>query len=205
MQQFTPQDVTLRVHTRKHGLLSKIAHDLCFETSVASAEFRPDGSGGVRIDPMAIRLLGAERDGVVDREVLSVTDQRRVLANLRQDVLDVRRYPEITYSWTELHVSGPQVRMEGRLRLHGAERPMTLRGGIEAGRVQFIVTLDQRDFGIKPYSAALGALRVHPELQIEVSLPVAAITAAEGAAGAGLEQTVVASTESVTPAGAPAR
>ncbi len=183
MQQFTPQDITLRVHTRKHGLLSKIAHDLCFETTVVDLEVRSDGSGRARIDPMVIQLLGAERDGVVDRGLLSLTDQRRVLANLRQDVLDVRRHPQIAYDWTELHVTGAQVCVEGRLRLHGAERPMTLRGTITAGRVRFTVTLDQREFGIKPFSAALGALRVRPELEIEISLPFDAIAAATGPAG----------------------
>jgi hypothetical protein len=36
------------------------------------------------------------------------------------------------------------------------------------------VVLHQPDFGIKPYSAMLGALRIRPDVRIELSVPTSA-------------------------------
>jgi len=174
MSRFNVDDVICHVHTRKEGLLSRIAHDLCF--SVDNLDVKLDGkSGEAEIDPMRIRLLGAKRNDVVDPKVLSAGDRKRVLANLRNDVLNVAKFPQISYRWRLELLTPTTVTLQGSLSLHGVERPLVFRGAVDGDIARLTARFDQRDFGIVPFRAAFGALKVHPELRIELTVPLTAL------------------------------
>ena len=63
--------------------------------------------------------------------------------------------------------------MTGTLALHGVERQITVQVRPEGDRMVAAVPLHQADFGIRPFSALLGALKVKPDLTVRLSLPAA--------------------------------
>ena len=60
----------------------------------------------------------------------------------------------------------------GKLTLHGITRDVRLSVTQDGERRVGELRLDQRDFGIKPYSALLGALKIQPHVLVRVSLPL---------------------------------
>jgi YceI-like domain len=57
--------------------------------------------------------------------------------------------------------------VDGVLTIEGATRPVTIQGGVAEGRVRGTATIVQSQWGIKPYSAFLGALRLKDEVMVE--------------------------------------
>jgi polyisoprenoid-binding protein YceI len=82
--------------------------------------------------------------------------------NAAKDVLDVKRYPAITFVSTKVSDS----ELVGQLTLHGTTREV--RGRRSGDTAEF--SLDQRDFGIKPFSAMLGSLKVKPVVTVKITL-----------------------------------
>jgi hypothetical protein len=52
----------------------------------------------------------------------------------------------------------------------GRSRPVTVRAALEGGRFRGGTTLEQTGWGIKPFSALLGALRLADEVEIDFDL-----------------------------------
>ena len=93
---------------------------------------------------------------------LSARDRAKIEATIATDVLGCRRHPEIRFESSELGEST----VSGRLELCGRSREVTLRrcGDEVEG------TVYQPDFGIKPYSAMLGTLKIKPDVRVRVRL-----------------------------------
>ena len=57
----------------------------------------------------------------------------------------------------------------GELSLHGVTRPLAITARHVGDRWVADVPLHQPDFGIKPFSAFLGSLRVKPDVRVRIS------------------------------------
>lgn len=161
-----PDRAQIRVFTYKEGLLSTVAHDLQlaarrFQITVEGATVRAE------IDPASLEVVSAMKAGALDPGTLKDKDKAEIAGNLRDDVLHVSRHPSIRFESTALDATT----LRGRLTLHGATREIALSLQDSPGRRRAEVKLDQRDFGIKPYSALLGALKVQPVVKVEIELP----------------------------------
>jgi len=162
------------VHAAKTGLLSAFAHDHRLVAGRWRAEitYAAEGSGGfdvvVVVDAESLHettpRLGDSARATVDREVASV------------DVLDPKAYPEIRFHGAgSFPVPGNSEEQEGLVRgdltLHGSTRPLLIRFLIEPTnggyRVKGSVPIRQTEFGMKPYSTAMGTIGVDDELRIE--------------------------------------
>jgi polyisoprenoid-binding protein YceI len=69
--------------------------------------------------------------------------------------------------------TGDAYRITGWLELHGIKREIIFTTEQRAGRAVAKVPIHQPDFGIKPFRAFMGLLRVKPDVLVEVSVPVA--------------------------------
>jgi polyisoprenoid-binding protein YceI len=59
--------------------------------------------------------------------------------------------------------------VDGELTIMGHAHPVSIRGSVDdEGRVRATATVAQTRWGIKPYSAFLGALKLADEVGIEV-------------------------------------
>jgi hypothetical protein len=66
---------------------------------------------------------------------------------------------------------GDGFRISGELTLHGNTRPITFVARREGTRMMAEVRLHQPEFGVKPYTALLGALKVKPDVIVRCSVP----------------------------------
>lgn len=86
-------------------------------------------------------------------------------------MLAARRFPTIEFRSTRVVRDGERARIEGQLTLHGVTRPLVADALADASDWRAELRLDQRDFGIKPFSAMLGTLRVRPEVLVRIRVP----------------------------------
>jgi hypothetical protein len=155
--------VTVEVLTYKEGLMSRVAHDL----KLVADSVVVDDDFSARIDASSLRVVCVMKKGREAPGTLSAKDLRSIQDSLRSDVLHTRRHPEIRFSAgsVEGDPAAPR-RVSGTLHLHGAERPIRL--DFKGGEAR--VRLHQPDFGIKPFSAMMGMLKVKPGVEVVVRL-----------------------------------
>jgi hypothetical protein len=61
--------------------------------------------------------------------------------------------------------------VRGKLALHGRERAVELALRREGERLRGEVRIEQPEFGIKPFRALLGALKIKPGVMVEIDVP----------------------------------
>lgn len=160
-----PGDAECLVFTYKEGLLSKVAHDLKLRVGRFSIE-RDGAKVTARFDLTSLTAVCAVRDGHDDLHALSRGDLAKIDDNTRSEVLHSGRFPEAVF---EGEVEGDAVR--GRLTLHGVTRALSTTLRSEGGRRVAEVTLHQPDYGVTPYTAMMGTLRVKADVRVRVSVP----------------------------------
>jgi hypothetical protein len=163
---------TLTVWTFKAGLLARLAHDLQIEVSeyhfVVHGDFRKEWSAELGIPVLGLGVLGAVKNKVLQAGKLSLDDRAEIEQTLRSEVLEADRFPLIHYR-ASFHGPENQENIHGELTLKGQTRPVHVSGRLEKtitgvhlqGRVKIL----QSDFGIKPFQAFLGALKVKDEVE----------------------------------------
>ena len=150
--------------TFKEGLLSAMAHDLELRAD-GQLTLGADGAVWFTLEPRALHVLHAVRDGRAAPGLLSHRDKETIQATLRREVLQGRT---IVYTARAVPNGADELRLEGSLEIAGRTQPHTLTAR-RAGEVWRAETrLDQRHFGIRPYTAMLGTLRVRPEVRLTV-------------------------------------
>ncbi|HEY2748061.1 MAG TPA: YceI family protein [Polyangia bacterium] len=152
--------VEILVYTYREGLLAAVGHDLCLRVTKLSVDVGADDTIACECDATSLRASGVSAD-----------DARKIEKNAADDVLAARRFPTITFRSTRVVRDGERARIEGTLTLHGATRPLAFDAVADGDRFCAEVRLDVRDFGIKPYSAMFGALRVRADVLVKIRVP----------------------------------
>jgi polyisoprenoid-binding protein YceI len=157
------------------GLFSMFGHD----PVIAVHGF----GGDVRFVPGTLEaaslLLLVKADSLAVVNDVSEKDKREMVRAMRDEVLEIARYPEIVFMSTSVtsHPTGEdgyRVRIVGNLSLHGVtrERPIdaqvTLTEDSLRARGEF--TLRQTDYRIKPVSVAGGTLKMKDELKLSFDI-----------------------------------
>lgn len=173
MAKLTEREARCRVFTFKEGLLSAVAHDLEIDVQRLTVEW-PDDRSRVRavFDARSLHVLHAMHDGQPNPSGLSDRDKRKIEGTIADDVLHASREPEIVFeaSVTMLEADA-HARLEGTLRLAGRTRPIVLEAVRRGDAWTCTATLHQPDYGITPYSAMLGTLKIKPDVRVEVRVP----------------------------------
>jgi polyisoprenoid-binding protein YceI len=172
MSRYDAYNSECSVFTFKEGLLSRLAHDLKLQAERFSIELDDEARTIVGMfDPSSLQVVCARVDGRDEPSALSESDKAKIHENLVKDVLHTRKHPDIRFESTAVMSRGEGFSVEGQLQLHGQSRAIRAEVLPEGDRWVTEVTLHQPDFGIKPYTAALGALRVKPDVQVRLSVP----------------------------------
>ncbi len=153
------ETATLKVAIRTEGALAFLGHDRSFTVPVTVRL-----SGGP--DEVSVDLEGNLTKVELEGDV-SEKDRKEILARTHKDVLETRRYPTCRFTGI-LRLAESTLR--GRLQLHGRETALDLpvRLGEQAGARtgEGEIELDLQAFGIKPFKALLGQLRVKSDVQV---------------------------------------
>lgn len=174
------------VLTYKEGLLSPIAHDLKLRVGRWRAEMDVSAKTVVaRLDSRSLRVVCAvkQENGkkIDDIHALSDKDKKKVEESIVRDVLHSQLWPEIVFKSQQATASadGNGYKVTGVLSLHGHDRSveMLLHKQNEAGKEYWMgeLNIHQPNFGITPYSAAFGTLKVRADVKIQIRIPAALV------------------------------
>ena len=162
----------LIVHVSKAGMFSAFGDNHEVEAPISEG-FVDESSRRVRL------VTESRRMKVLDPHLSADKRQQVQERMLGPDVLDVSRFPRITFESASVEQSGPgRLLVRGRLSLHGVTRPVMVNVQTESGHYTGAFTLSQREFGITPVSVAGGTVKVKDELKIEFDVH-GAVTSAE--------------------------
>ncbi len=161
----------LFVWSYKEGLLSKIAHDLCILATQWEAPLEVDGDQftvNLSVDVAGLKIQGVVKDGEV------VAMKPKDTADIEGDIVGKKvllagKYPQIRFTGKGSR-AGNEVEATGELTLRDATRPLNVKSKVEDADGGFKVTgeirFKQSDFGMKPFSAMLGTIKVQDELRV---------------------------------------
>ncbi len=163
MRVFDERSASIFVFTFKDGLLSAVAHDLKLRFERFRIEIEDDGSAlRASFDTTSLSVVCARTGGADAPSALPRAFHDEIEKNIERDVLQTRKFPEAKFVSTSIS----EREIVGTLTLHGVAREVHVARDRMSGRVR----IDQRDFGIKPFSAMMGTLKIKHDLEIEVSL-----------------------------------
>ena len=164
--------ITLR--TTRDGLVASAGHDLIIDAvrwsgELVVADDLAPASLVVKVDLGALVV----RSGSGGIKPLTDRDKREIAVSARK-VLTADRYPEATFTGTSFDpAANGGGTIGGTLTLAGQTRPVRLDVTQAApGHYRATTTVRQTDFGIKPYSAFLGSLKVADAVEVTVELDV---------------------------------
>ncbi len=161
-----PGELECYVYVEREGVLSRVGHDVKLRVRRAWVEATPE-SVSAGFDAASLEVACAMVNGREDTSALSARDCVSIAENVAREVLDAARHPEIAFVSTSVE----DERVEGTLTLRGVARRVVADVTRTGDRVQASCVLHQPDFGIRVYSAMLGALRVKPVVRVVVGFP----------------------------------
>ncbi len=160
----------IQVFTFKDGLLARLAHDL--RLTLTGFEVRVTGSEiEARMWPESLRVDGVMRKGKLRADDLSASDKAKILSNLREDVMVTNRHPEVRFRGT-FRPSGGGGTVDGQLEMLGKVQPVQIKLQVQGNRLAGTVELRPSRWGIRPYKALAGAIKLQDFVRIELSVPV---------------------------------
>jgi YceI-like domain len=161
-----PDEVTLSVRTVRGGAAAKAGHDLLIHVTSWSATLvlgKDPAACGLELEADATSLRVVEGTG----GAFELGDDD--LANIQQTIDDeVLMKQEISFRSTRIgHASDGRLAVEGDLTIVGKTHPiafeLTVRDG---GMLSGSATVTQTKWGMKPYSALFGALKVADDVEV---------------------------------------
>ncbi len=171
-----PENGQLHLRTTREGAAARIGHDLLIEVGAWSGRLSVDGDGpvGARLTVEAETGSLAIVAGSGGAVPLSAGDRTDIVATARR-LLDVDHYPQAAFASDEVDPApdGDGGTLRGTLTLLGRSRPVAFEvAAAGPGRWRATATLLQSQFGIRPYQALFGALRLADPVTVEVSVDV---------------------------------
>ena len=162
-----PDNATLQVKTYREGMASKAGHDLVidvttWQATVTAGEDSTPVSVVLSADPRSLRV----RDGHGGAKPLSDKDRGDITKNIDKKVLGGHAI-DFRSSAVERPGDDGRLHVSGELQMGGTARPVSFDLGVGPdGRVEGTVPLKQSEWGIKPFTALMGALKVRDEVEI---------------------------------------
>jgi polyisoprenoid-binding protein YceI len=157
------------------GILSAMGHNpkIGIRTFSGEVDFNPETlEGGAFRLTVQSASLGVQDD-------ISDKDRREMERLMKEDVLEVAKYPEIRYEAAAIAVSRVDgalysATLNGNLSLHGVTRSQAITTRIatfdEILRASGEFTLKQSDYQIKPLSVAGRALKLKDEVRFSFEM-----------------------------------
>ena len=180
-----PENARLLIRTHRQGLGARAGHDLVIEATRWAVQVRLDpgelplGHVEVRVDTHGLEV----REGYGGAKSLTDKDRLEIKSNIEEKVLHANRYPELRFTAEKVVVEEHDAHLTGNLTIGGQTRPagvdVHLEPAADGLHGRGAVQVRQTDFGIKPYSALMGMLKVADQVDadFDVRLPSGAISA----------------------------
>jgi polyisoprenoid-binding protein YceI len=164
----------LLIKTGRAGLGRRAGHDLTIEATRWSGEAmvvvgEPDKSWvNLTVETGSLEV----REGTGGLKPLTDADRAEIKRTLEdRALLDTAEHPTITFRSTRVTGTPQSFEITGELSIKGRTHPVTVHGkGNGDGLVRGWATVTQSTWGIKPYTAFLGALRLADDIRVEIDV-----------------------------------
>lgn len=163
-----PENSKLLVRTGRRGGAAKAGHDLEIEVTSWSATVRAGADPSttelsLNADSRSLRV----RDGTGGMMALKDSDKDSIRQTIDDEVL---KGTSVEFHSTSVQPTGDSAGLDvrGDLELFGRKAPVTFVLSDRDGRLTATANVTQSSWGIKPYSALFGALRVADEVEVEL-------------------------------------
>jgi hypothetical protein len=155
------------VRTGRSGAAAKAGHDLLIE--VGSWEGALDLGDGtstpsltLRVDAGSLRVL----EGSGGIQSLGDDDKANIAQTIAEEVL---KGTAIAFHSSDVRAEGGGYHVDGELELSGKTAPLAFDVNLdEARHLTATVAIKQSDWGMKPYSALFGTLKVNDEVVVAI-------------------------------------
>jgi polyisoprenoid-binding protein YceI len=160
-----PDTATLAVRTERAGAAAKAGHDLlihvtAWEATLVVADDPDASSMELTVDATSLRV----QEGTGGIQALGDEDVASIHQTIDEEVLGRQ---EISFRSTGVKADGDRLRARGDLTIVGNTQPIEfdLVSG-DGGQLSGSAVVTQTAFGMKPYSALFGALKVKDEVEV---------------------------------------
>jgi hypothetical protein len=153
-----PSNGSLKVKTGKEGAAAKMGHNLVLGVNSWEATVEGGDSPSIKLtaDPSSVEVVsgegGAKPLGDKDKKDIKKTIDNKVLGS-----------SQITFTSSEVTDS----QAKGDLSIAGKSSDVTVPLSISGDKISGSIQLNQSDFGIKPFSTMMGALKVTNQVTVE--------------------------------------
>jgi YceI-like protein len=153
-----PSNGSLKVKTGKEGAAAKMGHNLVLGVNSWEATVEGGDSPSIKLtaDPNSVEVIsgegGAKPLGDKDKADIKKSIDKKVLGS-----------SQITFTSSE--VSDSQAK--GDLSIAGNSSQVSVPINVSADKISGSIQLSQKDFGIKQFSAMMGALKVTDQVTVE--------------------------------------
>lgn len=167
-----PESGQLLIRTSRTGLGARAGHDLTIEVTRWQAEVTVDSadlagsSVNLEVDADSFEV----RKGTGGVKPLTDADRAEIKKTIREKILHTGQHPAITFRSTRVAGTPESFSVDGDLTITGRTQPVILHGQLTDGRVQGSAAVVQSQWGIRPYTAFFGALKLSDEVTIEFSI-----------------------------------
>jgi len=160
-----PENGRLTVHTRKGGAAAKAGHDLLIEVTSWRGTLHVGDETTITLnaDARSMRV----REGSGGMTSLGDDDKSNIEQTIDDEVLKGTPI-EFRSTTCEFSPEGDRMHVSGELELAGRRAPITFELSLSGEQLSGSATVKQTDFGMKPYSALFGTLKVLDEVQVAV-------------------------------------
>jgi polyisoprenoid-binding protein YceI len=121
-------------------------------------------------------MADARECGAIETSVLRAhggsSANEKIASQIPKEVLETDRYDRITF--TSRRVARRPDRgysISGDLNLHGTTRAIDVETRLDGGKQVAEVELHQPDYGIVPFKAMMGTLKVKPDVRVRITVP----------------------------------
>jgi polyisoprenoid-binding protein YceI len=161
-----PDNATLRVKTGRHGAAAKAGHDLVievksWEATLNVADDVAASSLELTADPTSLHVIKGEGG----MQTLGDDDKADIRKVIDKDVLKKK---SIAFRSSSVADADGGLAVSGDLEMGGKSKAVDFVVTSDGGRLAGSATINQSDWGIKPYSALFGALKVNDDVTVEV-------------------------------------
>ena len=163
-QRFGPDNARLTIRTARTGAASRAGHDLLIEVRSWEATLDTDADPALTLtaDSRSLRVL----EGTGGVKALDDDDRTNIAKTIDDEVL---KGCAITFRSNHVHRRPDGgLAVAGELELGGRRGPVEFDLTSREGRLSGEAVVKQTAFGIKPYSALFGTLKVADEVRIEI-------------------------------------
>ena len=156
-----PDNASLHVETGRNGAAAKAGHDLTIDVHSWEATLEVGEGSGLQLsaDPTSLKV----REGKGGMQALKDDEKEDIHKTIDKDVL---KQKSIAFQSTSVEQAGEGLKVSGDLEMGGKTNPVTFDLSESGDTLTGSAAVKQSDWGIKPYAALFGALKVNDEVKV---------------------------------------